>query len=74
MDRYTKGFFKQQGKRGGEITKAKGTDYRALGRAGALKRWGVRKESRNPTPPPSEKAKSNLKLTQSEEEPDAEIG
>ena len=49
-------------------------DYAAMGKAGMEKRWGVRKEIKNATPPPSEKAKSNPKLTQNEEEPDAQKG
>ncbi len=43
MDIYSKEFFKQQGKRGGDATKAKGMDYREVGRLGARKRWGARK-------------------------------
>ncbi len=43
MDTYSKEFFKQQGKRGGDTTKARGMDYREIGRLGARKRWGASK-------------------------------
>ncbi len=41
MNDQIRDYLKTIGKRGGDRTKAKGTEhYRAIGRRGALKRWG----------------------------------
>ncbi len=46
-DHITK-YLKEIGKRGGEQTKRRGSaHYRAIGRAGALKRWGKKKSDAN---------------------------